>query len=254
MKPGWIAVALFVAAAPACRAQSHDSMPGMTGMGRADSIDRHAAVAADEAMSGPMSADPHMVMTPDRAPSPGDSARAVQLLAAMRRSLVRYKSADSAIADGYRPLFPDVTQPVYHFTNLLNALGERLRFDPSKPTSLLYRREPSGAYVLIGAMYDDAADTPLDELDARVPLSIAHWHRHVNWCLPPRGAPERWREMKDGRPVFGPKSSIATAEACAAVGGRFLPHLFGWMVHVNAFSGDDPAIIWGEAHGGAEHE
>ncbi len=216
----------------------------MAGMGGADSIDRHAAVAADEAMTGPMVADLHMVMTPHRAPAPGDSARAAALVAEMRRDLARFRSADTAIAAGYRPLFPGVPQPVYHFTNLLNALGERRRFDPARPTSLLYRREPSGAYVLVGAMYDDAPDTPLDELDARVPLSIAHWHRHVNWCLPPRGVPERWRETKDGHPVFGPRSPIATAAACAAVGGRFVPRLFGWMVHVNAFVSDDPKVIW----------
>jgi hypothetical protein len=23
-----------------------------------------------------------------------------------------------------------------------------------------------------------------DRLDARVPLSIARWHRHVRWCVP----------------------------------------------------------------------
>lgn len=247
MKPGWLTVALILLTAPACRAQSHDAMPGMAGMGGADSTDRHAAVAADEAMSGPMIADLHMVMTPHRPVAPGDSARAAALVAEMRQALVRFQSADTALAHGYRPFLPGVPQAVYHFTNLFNALGERMRFDPAKPTSLLYRREPSGTYVLVGAMYDDAPDTPLDELDRRVPLSIAHWHRHVNWCIPPRGAPERWRETKDGHPVFGPRSPIATAAACAAVGGRFVPHLFGWMVHVNAFAGDDPKVIWGGA-------
>jgi hypothetical protein len=252
VKKGWLAglaVGLLAMTPPVCRAQSHDSMPGMAGM---DSTDRHAAAAADDAMSGPMTADPHMVMTPGRAPAPGDAARAADLLAQMRRDLVRYRDSDSAIADGYRIFFPNVPQPVYHFTNLMNALAERLRFDPAHPTSLLYRKEPSGAYALVGAMYDDAPDTPLEELDRRVPLSYAHWHRHVNWCLPPRGAPERWREMTDGRPVFGPKSPIATAAECTAVGGRFIPHIFGWMVHVNAFL-DDSGAVWSDPHGGAGH-
>jgi hypothetical protein len=217
-----------------------------------DSTDRHTAAAADDEMSGPMTADPHMVMTPGRPAAQGDAARAVDLLAQMRRDLARYRDSDSALADGYRPFFPNVPQPVYHFTNLMNALGERLRFDPAHPTSLLYRKDASGTYVLVGAMYDDAADTPLEELDRRVPLSYVHWHRHVNWCLPPRGAPERWREMTDGHPVFGPKSPIATEAACTAVGGRFIPHLFGWMVHVNAFL-DDSSAVWGDAHGGAGH-
>jgi hypothetical protein len=67
----------------------------------------------------------------------------------------------------------------------------------------------------------------------------------VNWCLPPAGARERWRETKDGQPVFGPKSPIATREACDAVGGRFAPRLFGWMVHVMAFASGDP---WNTGH------
>ncbi len=129
MKSLSLALALIVSTAPACRAQSqsHDSIPGMSGRSGADSIDRHAAAAADEVMNEPMVADQHMVMTPDRPPAPGDSARAAALLAEMRRDLAPFKSADSAIANGYRPLFPGVPQPVYHFTNIFNALGERLR-------------------------------------------------------------------------------------------------------------------------------
>lgn len=232
-----------------CRAQSHDSMPGMAGM---DSTDRSTAAAADAEMSGPMTRDPHMVMTPVRPVAPGDAERATALLAEMRRDLVRYRDSDSALADGYRPFFPNVTQPVYHFTNLMNALGERMRFDPARPTSLLYKKDATGKYMLVGAMYDDAPDTPLDELDRRVPLSYVHWHRHVNWCLPPRGAPQRWRDSTDGRPVFGPHSPIATQAACDTVGGRFVPHLFGWMVHVNAFLADS-AAVWGDPHGGTGH-
>jgi hypothetical protein len=34
---------------------------------------------------------------------------------------------------------------------------------------------------------------------------------------------------------LGPDGSIATADACAAAGGRFFPQLFGWMVHVYPF-------------------
>src|ERR1051325_7794068 len=128
------------------------------------------------------------------------------------------------------------------------ALAEMLRFDAAKPTSLLYRKESDGTFVLVGAMYAASGRTSLDQLDARVPLSVARWHEHVNWCVPPLGRRDRWRETREGRPVFGPKSPMATAAACSAVGGRFLPHIFGWMVHVMAFAGDDPHIIWGAGH------
>src|SRR5437660_146155 len=79
----------------------------------------------------------------------------------------------------------------------------------------------------------------LEELDRRVPFSITQWHQHVNWCVPARGQKERWSETREGRPVFGPRSPIPDESACAAVGGRFLPRIFGWMVHVNAFASDD---------------
>ena len=122
------------------------------------------------------------------------------------------------------------------------------RFDPTKPTSLLYRKRPDGSFELVGAMYADRAGASEDELNERIPLALARWHEHVNWCVPPPGARERWTETKDGRPVFGPKSPIATPDACAAAGGRFLPRIFGWMVHVTVFGSDDPRVIWGHAH------
>jgi len=128
---------------------------------------------------------------------------------------------------------------------------EGFRFEPAKPTSLLYRRRGDGGFELIGAMYADRARASEDDLDRRIPLSVAHWHEHVNWCVPPRGETARWRETRNGAPVFGPKSPIVDATACAAVGGRFLERIFGWMVHVQAFASDDPAVIWS---GGHDHE
>ncbi len=241
-----IAFALLGAVTAACRAQSP---PGMAGMPM-DSSDHGTAAAADNAMSGALRMGLHMEMTPSRALRPGDSARADSVLAIVRSSLTRYQDVNAAMADGFRQLLPNVKhQPVYHFTNFRNAFAERLRFDPAKPTSLLYKEDAAGHMVLVGVMYDDAPGTPLDELDRRIPLSITHWHRHVNWCVPPRGQDDRWHETKDGQPVFGPRSPIATQAACDAVGGRFFPRLFGWMVHVNAFAGTDPAVVWGgEAH------
>jgi len=42
--------------------------------------------------------------------------------------------------------------------------------------------------------------------------------------------------------------ALSVATACAAVGGGFVPRLFGWMVHVMAFESDDPNVIWGAEH------
>jgi len=237
---------LVIGATSACRARQDARAP--VDMDAMDSTEQHATAAAQEAMSGPMPADPHMTLTPLRPGSPADSTRAAALLVGIRAALGYYRDVRAAQADGFRQFLPGVQQSVYHFTNRRWAVAEMLRFDATKPTSLLYRKEPDGRFVLVGAMYAAPGRASLEELDARVPLSVARWHEHVNWCVPPVGGRARWRETRDGRPVFGPKSTIATVDACTAVGGRFLPRIFGWMVHVMAFAGDDPHVIWGAGH------
>jgi hypothetical protein len=168
------------------------------------------------------------------------------VLAVMRRDLARYHDVRVAEEDGFRQFIPAAGAPVQHFTKIRWALRSRNGLDPARPTSLLYRRAADGQFVLVGAMFTAPAQTADSELNARLPLSVVRWHRHINWCLPPLAdARRRWRETKDGQPVFGPKSPIATRDACEAVGGRFRPRLFGWMVHVMAFSEGDP---WNAHH------
>lgn len=225
---------LVVLAAAACRAQSRGGT-----LGGASPIEG----AAEDAMSGAMLMGPHMAMTPQWPLHPGDSARAESVLVVIRTRLARYRDVAAAEADGYREFLPGVKrQPIYHFTSRRNALAARSDFDPARPTSLIYRRDSTGAFVLLGAMYTAPPRTSFAALDRRIPLSIARWHEHVNWCVPPAGARARWAETRDGAPVFGPKSPIATAAACGRVGGRFVPRLFGWMVHVNAFAVDSAAV------------
>lgn len=209
--------------------------------------DEHAAMAAEHAMAGMVSnEDLHLRLTPPRPPAPGDSARAAQVLAAMRRDLAQYRDVQVAEHDGFRDFLPNAGVPMHHFTKLLWAFQARRGLNPARPTSLLYQAAPDGGLTLVGAMFTAPPQTSDDELNTRLPLSIARWHQHINWCLPPLAdARRRWRETKDGQPVFGPQSPIATAEACEAVGGRFRPRLFGWMVHVMAFSDGDP---WNAHH------
>jgi hypothetical protein len=194
-----------------------------------------------------------MRLTPLRGGTAADSARARQIVTAMRLALAKYEDVHIAQADGFRMFLPGVKQSVYHFTSWRWALEAMLGFDAARPTSLLYRQEPDGRFQLTGAMYTAPAGASDDDLDARIPLSVARWHQHVNWCVPPRGARGRWQERRAGQPVFGPQSAIATRAGCDSVGGRFRPRIFGWMVHVYAFGGDDPHEIWslGHHHGGA---
>jgi len=188
----------------------------------------------------------HMTMTTLGPIEPGDRARADAIVAAARAVCDQYKDYRKALADGYVIFHPEIRQDVYHFTNGRSAIAEQLRFDPTKPTSLLYVRTPPArpgeepGYRLIGVMYTAPyRDTP-EQLNARVPLSIARWHVHSNFCLPPR---DRWREMFGPDPKFGMRGSIATRQACEAEGGRFVPHVYGWMVHVYPYE-TDPAKIW----------
>ena len=207
--------------------------------------------AADAAMSGPMSeaAKKHLELSPMRRATPEDTARAKEVVSQLRSALAKYADTAAAVADGYKMFMPNVKeQRVYHFTNYKNAFLEAFRFDPEKPTSILYARAPDGSLKLIGAMYTAPKRVRAARLDGRVPLSIARWHKHVNWCLPPRSASERWLERKNGLPLFGPESPIATRSACEDVGGTFYPNLFGWMIHANVFEGEDLATIFGHEH------
>lgn len=212
--------------------------------------DEHTAAAAEHTMSGAMVEDLHMRLTAVRPRAAGDSARAAAVLAAMRRDLARYRDIRVAETDGFRQFIAAGAAPVQHYTKLRWWRQARSGLDPSRPSSLLYRKGANGTLELVGAMFTAPPEATEEELDARLPLSVTRWHQHVNWCTPRIGPRmrERWRETKDGQPVFGPRSPIATAEACEAVGGRFRPRLLGWMVHVMAFAGDDPVVIWGASH------
>jgi hypothetical protein len=217
------------------------------------SNDDHMLGMADHSMSD-MKMDSimtrHMEMSPKRVATHDDTTRALSVAAELRQAIAKYKDVSVAERDGYHMFLPNVkNQRVYHFTNRRNAFKEAFRFDPEEPTSLLYKRGADGQLVLIGAMYTMPKRASLDRLNDRVPLGIAQWHKHVNWCLPKRGEAARWTERQNGLPVFGPESPIATKAACDAVGGSFYPSLFGWMLHANVYAGDDLATIFGDDHG-----
>ena len=207
--------------------------------------DATAMESMSMAMDGGLMNAPHMRMTVLTRPAPGDSARAATILAALRTGIAPYADFHRALADGFHIFAPKVPQRVYHFTSTRNALGAMIRFDPASPTSLLYERTGDSAYRLVGAMYTAPRWESLSDLNARVPLSVAEWHVHTNWCLPKRADAGRLGEKgPDGRPLFGGRGSITTKEACDAANGRFVKQAFGWMVHVYP-SATDPATIWG---------
>jgi hypothetical protein len=182
----------------------------------------------------------HMYMTTLRKPQPGDQQKADAVVAAAKAAMEPYQDYHKALADGYEIFLPNVPQPQYHFTKALYGFEARSRFDASKPTSLLYKKTADGGYKLVGVMYTDRVDATEDELNERIPLSIAHWHQHVNFCKAP---PDQKAAYFGPNAKFGLLGSINTREACEAAGGVFFPHIFGWMVHVYPYE-TDASKIW----------
>jgi hypothetical protein len=197
---------------------------------------------ATEAMSGhehDHNMGPHMHMSTLRPANAADTAKAQQIVDSARASLEKYKDVKTAEADGFKIFLPQVKQPMYHFTNYKYAMEAAWKFDPDHPTSLLYEKTGDNTFKLIGAMYTAPARFTEDQLNDRVPLSVAQWHQHVNLCRPPKSENVL---MLQPNAEFGLNGSISTKEACEAAGGTFVPRVFGWMVHLYPYEKNMDAI------------
>jgi hypothetical protein len=204
-----------------------------------DRADSEAGAHAMHSMEGRMDMGPHMKMTELRRPKAGDAERAQKVSIEARAAAEKYKDYHTALAEDFKIFLPNVPQKVYHFTNRAFAMEAELRFNPEHPTSLLYEKHGDD-FTLVGVMYTAPKRYTEDQLDERVPLSVAQWHEHVNFCVPPLG---KWKEMGSPNPQFGLHGSITTQEACDAAGGTFRPVVFNWMVHVYPFE-KDQANVW----------
>lgn len=237
------------------------SMPGMSGhdmsnmhmkdmpMGGDKDADNDASAHVMNSMEGHMDMGPHMKMTALRQPKPGDAARAHEVAEEAHKASEKYTDYHTALADGYKIFHPEVAQKMYHFTNYGYAMEAAFRFNPEHPTSLLYEKHGDD-YKLIGVMYTAPKRYTEDQLDERIPLSVAQWHEHVNFCAPPA---DRRKEVLAPHPQFGLRGSITTQEACEAAGGTFHPVIFNWMVHVYPFE-KNQASVWSveRQHGDAD--
>lgn len=192
---------------------------------------------ADAMSSRHMIEEPHLRLTALQSPASGDQMRAAEILATLRRSIEKYRDVRVAERDGYKIYLPQIPQPMYHFTNWEYGREAQTEFDPARPTSLMYEKTRDG-YRLVGAMYTAPARFAEEQLNARIPLSVGQWHAHVNICRPPQGQERKWFGRQ-----FGLRGSITTREACEMAGGRFIPQLFGWMLHVWPFE-SDPRVVW----------
>jgi hypothetical protein len=210
--------------------QSQESQPmghsKMSGM-EMDDAKANEAHAVHDMTRGEMGTHSlHMQMTAMRPQAPEDTARANEIVAQLRSGIEKYKDYHVALNDGYKIFLPNLPQAEYHFTNYWNGFLESFSFDPARPTSLLYKKTSDG-YELVGAMYTMPKRATEEQLNERVPLSVAMWHLHTNLCMPQKG---QFRNADWTK--FGLRGAIATQEACDAANGRFQPVIFGWMVHV----------------------
>ncbi|HVH69602.1 MAG TPA: hypothetical protein VNB49_00635 [Candidatus Dormibacteraeota bacterium] len=181
--------------------------------------------------------NPHLYMTAPRPQTPEDVRRAKEIVEQLREGIEKYKDYHVALANGYKIFLPNLPQPEYHFTNYWNGFLEAFTFEPSRPTSLLYKKTRTG-YELVGAMYTMPKRATEDQLNERIPLSVATWHLHTNLCMPPRDQMRTADWTK-----FGLRGSISTEEACGELGGRFHSVIFGWMVHVYPFQDSTNKIV-----------
>jgi hypothetical protein len=180
---------------------------------------------------------PHMRWTALRTPNQADDKRADEIVRALRQSIAKYKDYRVALNDGFALMHPEKKAKHYHFGNQQRRMVARVRFDPALPTTLLYKKTVDG-YELEGAMYTAPRNMTEEQLNERIPLSVAQWHAHVNLCMEPDGSGRRI-----SRRQFGFRGTIATESECREAGGRFVQQAGGWMIHVYPFE-STPAKIW----------
>jgi hypothetical protein len=183
----------------------------------------------------------HMQMSLKGKPQPGDEQRAQQIVAAARKVIAHYADVNAALRDGYKPFHPTgkLGEEV-HYSNYRYGRLERQHVDYDRPGSILFKRTPEGMKA-VGVMYTAPQDSTLEQLNRVAPLSIATWHRHVDFCGGPRSLP--LGEQFGPHAQFGPQGSIHTEEACQKAGGLWIPVVFGWMTHLYP-NAKEPNELW----------
>jgi hypothetical protein len=222
--------------------QAQDPHVGMSGMSHDMKMDMDDNKSNEQAAMHDMADihhgdSAHMRMTTMRPQSPADLQRANEIVEQLRAGIEKYKDYHVALNEGFHIFMPNVPQKEYHFTSYKNGFLEAFTFDPSRPTSLLYKKTADG-YELVGAMYTMPKRATEEQLNERVPLSIAGWHLHTNLCMPPMGQRQNADWTK-----FGLRGSITTQDACDTAGGKFSPVIFGWMTHVYPYEDTTPKIF-----------
>ncbi len=124
-----------------------------------------------------------MQMTIRVAERPGDRERAAAVLAAGRQVVAQFENVSVAEHAGYREFAPGSPGMERHFVNVHLSGAEARQLDLLHPGALLYDRLPDGSLHIRGVMYTASGNADASQLDARIPRSIATWHRHSIFAL-----------------------------------------------------------------------
>ena len=189
------------------------------------------STSSREAASWHMDMGPHMRMTPYQPIMPADITRIKAIVQNAHICFDKHQDYHLALHDGYQIFAPNIPQDVYHFANVQSFVEAQTTFDLAHPSALLYQKVTNG-YHFVGVMYSAPANTAAEQLNQRIPISIAPWHLHVNFCLP---AGDNEQTLFSANSLFGLAGTISTQAQCAKVGGTFYASMYGWMVHIPLF-------------------
>jgi hypothetical protein len=155
----------------------------------------------------------HMQMSVKQESEPGDARRAQRIVVTARSVVAHYSEVNTALRDGYKPFHPSGRMgEEVHYTNYRYNRLEQQHVSYDHPGSILYKRTPEGLQA-VGVMYTAPQDSSAEVLNAIAPLSIATWHRHVDFCGGPRSA--ALKEQFGPHAKFGVQGSDPRPAACA---------------------------------------
>jgi hypothetical protein len=191
----------------------------------------HTTIGTSSQSARHMNMGPHMQMTPYQPLTSADMARMNAIVQIAHVCFDKYKDYHLALKDGYQIFAPNVPQDIYHFANVQSFVEAQSTFDLAHPSALLYKKDGDG-YQFVGVMYSAPANVSTEQLNQRIPLSIAPWHLHVNFCLP---AGDTEQTLFHANSLFGLTGTITNQAQCSRLGGTFYASMYGWMVHIPLF-------------------
>ena len=150
-------------------------------------------------------------------------ASLVAELEEIRTATERYSDINVALADGYVQSTNIVPNMGAHFNNYERIIDGRLVL--SEPEILMYDRDETGEWRLIGTSFVLPYQLTGDDHPSGFTGSLDNWHMHYSLCT--GGSAIATAGHDDGGFIV---AGTTTSAACAAAGGTFVDK-YGWMIH-----------------------